>query len=67
VVATPETPESYKIENGMALAWNPSLPGAKIEDTVLATERGIEILTVDPQWPTFEFMNRARPDVWIRK
>ena len=34
------------IEESTALAWNPSLPGAKIEDTVLTTSAGIEILTV---------------------
>ena len=36
------------IEPNTALAWNPSLPGAKIEDTVVTSADGIEILTVDP-------------------
>jgi Xaa-Pro aminopeptidase len=54
------------IEESTALAWNPSLPGAKIEDTVLTTSAGIEILTVDPAWPTVEVDGRPRPDVLVR-
>ena len=49
-----------------AMAWNPSLPGAKIEDTVVLTEGGLEILTVDPRWPTFTVEGRARPDLLVR-
>ncbi len=49
------------IDMGAALAWNPSLPGAKIEDTVIVGERGLEILTVDPDWPTTEVAGRRRP------
>jgi Xaa-Pro aminopeptidase len=49
-----------------AMAWNPSLPGAKIEDTVVLTEGGLEILTVDPRWPTFEMEGHARPDLLVR-
>lgn len=54
------------IESGTALAWNPSLPGAKIEDTALTTEQGIEILTRDPAWPTVEVAGRPRPDLLVR-
>jgi Xaa-Pro aminopeptidase len=54
------------IEENTALAWNPSLPGAKIEDTVVTTAGGIEVLTVDPTWPTVEVDGRARPDVLVR-
>lgn len=50
------------IETNMAFAWNPSLPGAKIEDTVLLGENGIEILTVDPAWPTREVDGLKRPE-----
>jgi Xaa-Pro aminopeptidase len=50
----------------VALAWNPSLPGSKIEDTILRTAEGLEVLTVDPAWPTFEVDGRARPDLLIR-
>jgi Xaa-Pro aminopeptidase len=55
------------IESGTALAWNPSLPGAKIEDTVLTTDAGIEVLTADPAWPTVTVDGRARPDVLVRQ
>ena len=54
------------IEENTALAWNPSLPGAKIEDTVVTTADGIEILTLDPSWPTVEVDGRPRPDVLVR-
>jgi hypothetical protein len=48
---------------GSALAWNPSLPGTKLEDTVVVTPDGLETLTVDPDWPTVTVDGRARPDV----
>lgn len=46
---------------GQPLTWNPSAPGAKVEDTVLVTEGGIEPITVDPRWPTVEVNGLARP------
>lgn len=54
------------VEDGQAFAWNPSVPGLKVEDTVLATDGGLEILTVDPAWPTVEVAGRRRPLVLIR-
>ena len=39
------------VEVGQAFAWNPSLPGAKSEDTMLLTDRGPEIITAMPDWP----------------
>lgn len=54
------------LERGMAVAWNPSLAGAKMEDTVLISDDGLEILTVDPLWPTFLAEDRRRPDYWVR-
>lgn len=41
--------------------WNPTGPGVKIEDTVLLTETGLEILTLDERWPTAEVDGRRRP------
>ena len=41
--------------------WNPSGPGVKIEDTVLLTDSGLKILTVDERWPTTEVDGRRRP------
>lgn len=46
---------------GQAFAWNPSAPGAKVEDTVLLTAGGIEALTVDPRWPTVSVGGLERP------
>jgi Xaa-Pro aminopeptidase len=50
-----------RIEAGQALAWNPSLASSKIEDTVIVAEDGLEVLTVDPAWPTEEVGGRRRP------
>jgi len=36
----------------MAYAWNPTVQGAKSEDTVLVTEDGFEVLTTTGDWPT---------------
>ncbi len=44
-----------------AIAWNPSAEGLKVEDTIVTTPSGFEILTVDPNWPTIEIAGRARP------
>ncbi len=54
------------IEKSTAIAWNPSLAGAKIEDTVIATSAGIEILTRDPSWPVSIVDGRPRPDLLVR-
>lgn len=48
-----------------ALAWNPSGKGLKVEDTLLTTASGAEILTVDPAWPTQMVFERARPSLLV--
>jgi hypothetical protein len=45
VVATPETRQS--IEAGQVFAWNPSLPGAKAEETFVLTVNGLETIISD--------------------
>ncbi len=62
-IATP-TAET-RLDVGTPLAWNPSVPGAKIEDTAVCTRDGIEMLTVDPRWPVFSCDGRARPDILV--
>jgi Xaa-Pro aminopeptidase len=54
------------VEEGMAFAWNPSLKGAKIEDTVILNKGKLEILTVDLSYPTFWANDRMRPDFLVR-
>ena len=60
VVAAPHTLQTLEV--GMAVAWNPSVVGAKIEDTfVLGPDHNLENLTYDPHWPAFQVDNRFRP------
>jgi Xaa-Pro aminopeptidase len=58
--------EPTEIETATALAWNPSLPGTKLEDTILVSHAGAEILTADPLWPTFSVNGHARPAILVR-
>lgn len=46
---------------GGAFAWNPWLPGAKIEDTIIVDADATEVLTVDPAWPAVSVRGLARP------
>ncbi len=59
IVANPTTTDV--LSAGMAVAWNPSLPGAKVEDTFVLLEAGLENLTFDPSWPSVEVAGRLRP------
>lgn len=49
------------IADNQPIAWNPTGAGWKAEDTILATTSGINILTNDPGWPTFQVNGRTRP------
>ncbi|MBD2728161.1 M24 family metallopeptidase [Nostoc sp. FACHB-892] len=60
IIANPTTSENL-VEN-MAVAWNPSLPGAKVEDTfIIQKDGGLENLTFDPKWPSVKVEGRDRP------
>lgn len=59
VVATSQT--LVPLDAGMAVAFNPSLPGTKLEDTFLLTDSLPENLTLDPKWPTVMHEGLARP------
>lgn len=60
IVANPTTTDT--LAENMAVAWNPSLPGAKIEDTfVILNDGKLENLTFDPNWPSVEVEGRQRP------
>jgi len=49
-VATPDGTE--QVLNDQAFAWNPSIRGGKVEDTVLLSNGEIESLTPTPELPT---------------
>ena len=60
IVATPTTTDT--LAENIAVAWNPSLRGAKIEDTfVILNDGKLENLTFDPNWPSVEVEGRHRP------
>lgn len=59
VVAAPHT--AVPLAARMAVAFNPSLAGTKLEDTFLIHDDGLENLTLDPEWPTEHHAGRARP------
>ncbi|MGK3948791.1 M24 family metallopeptidase [Microbacterium sp. K2] len=48
------------VEN-QAFAWNPTAPGVKVEDTMLRTAEGWEVLTIDERWPSVEYEGQRRP------
>ncbi|WP_293033277.1 Xaa-Pro peptidase family protein [Natronococcus sp.] len=49
-IATPD--HEATVRSPMAYAWNPTVRGAKSEDTALVTETEIEVLTETGEWPT---------------
>jgi Xaa-Pro aminopeptidase len=49
VLATPASSEI--IAQGQVLAWNPTIAGAKVEDTILVGAQSNEILTRTSLWP----------------
>jgi Xaa-Pro dipeptidase len=42
------------VQERQLFGWNPSIVGTKVEDTILATSQGQEILTDMPGWPGFD-------------
>ncbi|CAN5864638.1 M24 family metallopeptidase [soil metagenome] len=61
---------AYVLQEDQALAWNPSITGAKSEDTILTTDREVEVLTSTGHWPSVEVKLEdtpfRRPDLLIR-
>ena len=58
IVATPTATACVSI--GQAYAWNPSITGAKSEDTILIGANGPEVLTAIPGWPSLEVSIHGR-------
>ncbi len=52
VIARPGSPE--RVSAGQVYAWNPSITGAKSEDTILVGEAQSEVLTAIPGWPVVQ-------------
>ena len=52
ITATPNSPEPILL--GQAFAWNPSIAGAKSEDTILVGEGSNEIITEMADWPSID-------------
>lgn len=60
---------STLIQVGQAFAWNPSVRGAKSEDTILLTPTGPEVITPVADWPMLAIETEAgvieRPDLLV--
>jgi Xaa-Pro aminopeptidase len=54
------------VEVNQAFAWNPTVPGVKSEDTILAGNEGPEVLTLDACWPSKTVAGIPRPLVLER-
>ena len=55
------------VQENQAFTWNPSLTGTKSEDTILATSRGMEVITKPILYPTLSVeaggLAFVRPDI----
>lgn len=56
IIATPRTPQEIRV--GQAFAWNPSITGAKAEETFVLGESGADVITAQ----TTERGKDGRPD-----
>lgn len=48
------------IAKNQPIAWNPTGKGWKAEDTIVATDSGVKILSNDLDWPSFKVNGRTR-------
>ncbi|WP_134671235.1 M24 family metallopeptidase [Halorussus marinus] len=68
-IARPDA--DHAVTAPMAYAWNPTVAGAKSEDTVVVADGGFEVLTDTGRWPTTEVSAEgvdaavSRPDVLV--
>ncbi len=48
------------VHASQAFAWNPSITGSKVEDTVLVSGDEVEIITTSPAWPVLPVKRNGR-------
>jgi len=63
-VATPGSTDL--VSAGQVYAWNPSITGAKSEDTILVGQEGNEVLTTIPDWPMLSVAVEGQADRILR-
>jgi antitoxin VapB len=51
-VAHPQSREIVK--QNQAFAWNPSITGTKVEETIIVTASGADVITASPDFPSIE-------------
>ena len=55
------------VQANQAFAWNPSITGTKVEETCIAFDDDVQIITASPDWPSVEVAIEGRqyvlPDV----
>lgn len=51
-VAHPQSAE--QVQTRQAFAWNPSITGTKVEETLLLADGAAEVVTTSPDWPLLE-------------
>lgn len=61
IIARPDT--LWALKPGHVIALNPSVRGAKIEDTFLLANDGLHDLTFDARWPHTRVESCLRPEV----
>jgi Xaa-Pro dipeptidase len=58
------------VQENQAFTWNPSITGTKSEDTILATSKGIEMITKPMLYPTLslkvEDLSFTRPAIYVK-
>lgn len=54
------------IADNQPIAWNPTGKGFKVEDTILTSPSGVDVLSVDSTWPEIIVGGRVRPGLLRR-